>query len=277
MSLDESAIEAIKQSQTTVECEAVLSDALRKNRTSIIVPNGFNVVNIENMYLSKLRARGTMKTSDFASFFDYCKRYGSKESPVFVDIESGMLAKAIFNFGPESLNDGHCDNVAELTLKIDPLFKAMCKLLSPAAVSQKTLAMFIEDYKDSVSGFDSEMEEISDARIISAIRSVTIETAGKMTSSVNSFKESKSSLESVDATSAYLPSFITVKTATHIGLQPIVFMLRVVIRLDDGAAPAFGLVAIQYEENMLASADLLVNKLREGLGDWKIMIGTFKP
>jgi len=272
--MDRSAIEQIQQTNTT----EVLNAEIDKNELGmpiLVAPENYRIHDLESKLTGRIRYRGKFETRIPESFISYCADHDVVGAVCFVDPES-MNAVSVLNLGTES-TPGHADFTATLNMKRTAEFTALLEV-NGRKVAQRTLAEFIEDWQHCVAALDNEGKPVNLARAIMAIREMTIEAKSKRESEVSDFRGTKSSLESIEASSKHaLPAALLFNCVPYNGLQARDFELRVSV-IASSEDPQFTvrikrLEAVQ-EEMGKELADLIEDAATDL--DMAVTIGTFQ-
>ncbi|MCO1336208.1 YfdQ family protein [Microbulbifer sp. OS29] len=233
MTMDQSAVKEIKESQTTAELAAVI-DRAKLSTPAMAAPVDFQMINLEKYLQGRTRYRGEMETASLEDFEKYCMDFGNENSKCFVDPES-MTAKTIFNLGTTQ-EPGHADFTAKLRLIKTAEFKALLQLNGDRC-TQKSMAEFMEDYAENIICYSADGEAIPTSKAIAAVRRLTIESSRKEDHAVDDFKSSRSALENIEARSEeVLPAGFKFECTPYNGLEARSFDLRLSI-LTGGEAP----------------------------------------
>ncbi|MEW5250334.1 DUF2303 family protein [Microbulbifer sp. 2201CG32-9] len=234
MTMDQSAIQEIKESQTAAELAAIICNS-ELDIPIMAAPDGFRIHNLEKYLSGRVRYRGSMKTTSLEDFVSYCLGFGSDQSACFIDPED-MAAQAVFNLGSVS-EPGHGDFTANLRLFKTAELEALLKL-NGSHCDQKYMAEFMEDYTDSITYYSSSGEVIPNSKAVAAIRRLTIESSRKEEHETQDFSASRSALEKIEARSDEgLPAGFRFECIPYNGLNSRSFDLRLSIRTGRDAPP----------------------------------------
>ncbi|MBK5075170.1 DUF2303 family protein [Budviciaceae bacterium CWB-B4] len=273
MSLDQSAIQEITNTAITASAVNIL-DLEQADFKAVIIPEDAKIQTLEKLQQYRNRFIGCMKTNSIEDFVTYSTSTKNESVKCFVSHES-MSAMTFFNIGDED-KPGHADNTALLDLKATSEFISVLKL-NDNAVSQKTLAEWLEDWRSNIVAFDADDNAIDFKVAVNAIRKLTIESSRKSEHEVSDMKASRSLLENVEAKSTEgLPAYFTFMCTPYHGLAVRVFTLRLSV-LTGGDEPRFKARIVQLEaiEEQITEEfkNLLVGKF-EG-SEVKTFIGKF--
>lgn len=198
--MDQSAIEQIQNSTAALANEA--QSSLNACKTGgvpyTLVPQGFKVqeLNIEKYEPFRRRFSGQMQTKSLDDFCEYSLKNATEGTACFINAEA-MAAKTIINYGDRDWA-GHCDDTARVSLQKTAEYQAL-QILTARKMEQKTLAEFIEEWADHITCLDENSNAIENKKAINSIRKITIEANASSESQTQSFRESRSTLESIEA------------------------------------------------------------------------------
>lgn len=260
---DKEAIEALSESEAISQADIALQTSITK-RGAVALPEHFKVHDLEPYMELRRRARGVMSTDSVMAFAQYAKANVSEGARVFVDADS-MTAKAVLNLGTVD-KPGHADNVATVTLKKTAAYEALLAHANGRGMTQTSAAEFLEGWPDQIACF-KDNDGVTGKQAIAAIRKLTIESMKKLESNEQSLAASKSTFESVQATSADpIPTHIYFKCEPYSGLPERLFVLRFGVLTGSGK-PAVVLRIVkkeQHDEEMaMAFADRVTKALNE--------------
>lgn len=217
--LTKDAIQELSQAQaiTAANEHTVNTDAL-------VLPSNFAVHDLEKFSACRRRARGTMKTSSIDDFAAYVRDHREDGASVFVN---GLHATAVLNMGTPEL-PGHCDNRAVIEPTITAAYAALSKIASGGAVKQATAAEFLEDWSECIQAF-SEEDPMPVPKAVSALRRITIEGVRKIEAAEQALSASKSTFESVHASSGgdAVPTRLLFTCIPYVGFDTRVFIVRI--------------------------------------------------
>jgi uncharacterized protein YfdQ (DUF2303 family) len=277
--MDKSGIEAIGQ----LAVEAAKAGELQTDTPALVLRkgDGQQVVSIEHLQPGRSRFRGMYRTNALAAFIALViasSKDVGRNALTFINPEN-MSATAFFNLG-DFEHPGHADHQAVLGLKPTAAYAALQASVDKP-LDQSKLHTFLEDWRDFIVPV---YEGVADAKrfssALAAIRSVTIETARKVTMAESDFGAQKSAMESIDAKSEHtLPGGFLFTTVPYEGLPSRVFNLRLGVQTST-ANERIGLVlrVMQGEKVLEDIAGDFHAALSTGLGDASsLFIGTFTP
>lgn len=267
---DATAIEKLTQAQSIGAAAAATAAGLTLGLVAL--PKDFHVHDLEGMQEHRRRARGAMETSVIADFATYVQTHAEEGVTVFINPET-MTATGVLNLGtPEA--PGHADNIARLKLKRTAAYSALRAIATGAGHKQSTIAEFFEDWPGELRFFNDD-GLIPPNRAIAAIRKVTIEALRKLESTEQSLSASKSSFESVAATSTEpIPTTIYFDCVPYADLQSRTFILRLTIGTGS-EKPTIGLRIVKQEQHDEEMARELAALVVEALPTTPALIGTY--
>ncbi len=266
--LTKEAIEKLSEAQAISAANLSIED-----RPVAALPSDFNLHNLEKYAEHRRRARGTMTTSSVTAFAAYVADHAEAGATCFIE-QDKMKAVAVLNLG-EPTNPGHADNLAVLAPKQTAAYVALQKVAHGRGITQKEAAEFLEDWPGMAECFN-DADKLTVPKAIAAIRKITIEGLKKLESAEQSLSASKSTFESVTASSTEtLPTFIYFKCVPFHGLAPRTFVLRLGI-LTGGAAPAIALRVINAEQHDEEMAAELAQLVTAAVGDAApVLVGSY--
>lgn len=235
--MDQETIKAIQEAEATSNVNQQRYGALNddEERGTFMAPKDFVLHDVQKFLPFARRLSGKFRTKSIESFAKYVKANGSSDaSRVFTDTED-MLAVAILDAGNLE-RPGHGEHKVILALEHTPACSAMHGNVDAGLLSQRQLAEFLEDWRDKWVAEDNE-GQIDSAAAIAAVRDLTIDAARKLEQKEESLSASRSTFESVSASSKHrLPSVIQFECKPHDGFVARTFTLRLRVRLDDEKA-----------------------------------------
>ncbi|SEG13497.1 DUF2303 family protein [Marinobacterium lutimaris] len=163
---------------------------------AVLVPEYMSIRDLEKYLPNRRRFRGTMETDNIAAFCEYVK--GQSSAEVFIEAEK-MRAVAFFDMG-NSASPGHCEHKAVIQLRSSAPYKAI-KNVDGEAMSQKSLAEWIEDWRRYLNCFDDANEDLHTQKALASVRKMTIETARKLESDQQNMGHKLSAMEQIDVKS----------------------------------------------------------------------------
>ncbi|MGB0662819.1 MAG: DUF2303 family protein [Pontibacterium sp.] len=267
MSFDQSAIKELKRSEEVKHVSDQLQDTFVP---AAAVPSSVSIESLEQFQAGRVRFRGTMTTSVIAEYAAYVLEQECKEC--FVDME-GMTATTFFNLG-DVLNPGHGDHKAVLCLSKTSAFKELLSM-NGCKVAQKTLAEWLEDWRDFITSHDQDGQLLPMTKAIAAIRRITIKASAQSTHSDSDFSSTRSAMEQVEAQMAERqPSKFFFKCVPYEGLKEREFELRLSVATG-GEKPMLTLRIIRLEKQNEDIALEFKDTLTNALDDTPVRIGKF--
>lgn len=275
---DKEAIEALQYGGGIQEASNAIAVAF-EDKAVVALPGHFTEHDLEKFLPYRRRARGVMSTEAVDDFSEYFQGHAESGATVFVD-KDAMKAVGILNLGSPDQGPGHADNKAVLALKSVAAYDAFRKVANGQAQSQATVAEWMEDWQDLITCFhDSEgtSAQMTAAKAIAAVRNITIDAARKVESEDSQLSASRSTFESVKASSKHtLPTHIYFKTVPYVWLEERTFVLRLGI-LTSGDKTAIVLRPVKMEEHQQEMAEefaAIVAKSLETTG-YPVLIGSY--
>lgn len=269
--------EAIQQLQEGMSMIAAITaiESSAKSNNVVALPKDYELRDLEKFLPNRRRARGTMGTTMLASFADYSKAHAEPGASVFIDI-STFTATTVLNLGTPT-EPGHADNRAKLTLDRTAAFSALMNHANGIGITQQQVAEFLEDWPDLIKCFN-DAGPIAPPKAIAAIRKLTIESMRKLESSEQQLAASKSTFESIQATSADpIPTTIYFKCQPYADLQEREFVLRLGIQTG-GDKPKIMLRIVKIElhrEEMATELKGLIDVKFAGAGI-PVLLGSYE-
>lgn len=196
--MDKQAIEQLQQAETL----KVINSEIGKtpmNYPGVVLPDGFSLQTLESQFSKRFNYRGKFKTSDMMAFIDYIIAFDDDGSKCFVSPDN-MSAKCILDIGEVS-NPGRCEHTTQLTLAKTSEYSTVLEF-NETKCGQKTLAEFMEDWREYITPYTGSGEAIPVIKAIAGIRKITIDSSRSMESNVQDFSESKSAMERMEAKSS---------------------------------------------------------------------------
>lgn len=261
---DATAVREISQLTTT-------ANGIDFTREAIVVPEGMTVVDLERFHDFRRRYRGKFKTETLAAFVAYVAPFADGQS-CFVDAEAGA-ATMVLDAGTED-KPGHCEHAAMLTLRKTAAYAALT-LNAGKALTQQSMAEFLEDWHHVLTPYGADGTEIAMSRAISAIRKIDIKATINRGSEVQNMSASRSSLERIEASSVdTLPAGFSAKIAPYKELEVRKIDLQLSVRTSDEPKMIYRVVGYEALAEDIAEefAALLGKQLP---GQVTPIIGTF--
>lgn len=268
--------DALEVLTKTESIKAAIEALMTTDDTNSVValPDDFTLHDVEKYDTQRRRARGTMTTSVITDFASYTNLHALPGAMVFIDPKT-MSAKAVLNLG-DTMQPGHADNVAKLSPEPTAAYKAMCAIANGQPQKQAAVAEFMEDWSDQVQARNGD-EPITLAQAIAAVRKITIEGLRKLETTEESLSASKSTFESVKATSGTnpLPTHLHVYALPFADFAARTFVLRLGV-LTSGDKPTLTLRVVNVELHVEEMARELAEMTAKALGEAvPAVIGTY--
>ncbi|HDM8198689.1 TPA: DUF2303 family protein [Vibrio harveyi] len=232
MSITPEAIKHIGKMSHVPEFLEQLAKADTKSQL-ILVPDGFQVNDLEGHQENRNSLRGNFKTPVIAEFVKYGSKFIGDAAKTFIDVES-MSARTIFDLG-DTAKAGHQRHKATLQLRKTAPFKILLGRDGRAA-HQREMAEWLEDNTEFLQAFDGNGEVIEMSRAIAAVRELSFEHKRGRESNVQNFAESQSEYESIATKTRedlVLPHVFVFTCIPYQGLESFRFELRVSIKGAD--------------------------------------------
>lgn len=271
---DASAIKELSQSEAIKSANLAITD-VNEDIHVVGLTNDFSLHDLEKYLPVRRRARGAMFTTVTGHFAKYVETHAEDGACVFVSPEK-MQAVAVLNLGSTG-NPGHADNTACLELKKTAAFIDLLKITSQnQPLNQRQVAEFMEDWRDYITCYADAETTMETKRAIAAVRTITIEALSRMENTEETFGATKSTLDSVKASSKEkLPGFIDFSCAPRNGLRPRTFRIRVGV-LTGGTTPSLTLRIIKLEEHEEQMAEELAEIVTAEIPtSVPVLVGTY--
>ena len=271
---DKETLTALQEAHAIREANASLATSTQTHE-SVALPSDYKLHDLEQYLPNRRRARGTMNTEDLDSFSEYFVYHAQNGATVFVDKET-MKAIGVLNLGNSVDAPGHADNKAVLTLKSLVTYDALRKVATGQAQTQQAVAEWMEDWQDLIKCYH-DGEIITTSKGIAAVRAITIEAARNVESEEGQLSASKSTFESVKASSKHtLPTHIYFECFPYMGLQERTFVLRLGI-LTTGDKTSIVLRPVKMEEHQQDMANEFAGIVTESLktSGYPVLIGSY--
>lgn len=253
------------------------SDAFIAGMTSrwgaAALPEDFKLHDLEAYLTTRRRARGIMSTPYINDFVAYVLQHQDSGSTIFVDATS-MSAVGVLDLGtPEA--PGHSGNKAKLAPRRTAAYQALLDVCNGQR-TQKELAEWLEDWSEILqASVDSVPIDIGKA--ITAVRNITIEGMAKASHVEESLSASRSTFESVKASSDQsLPTHFTLSCQPYADLPARNFTLRMSV-LTDASKPRMQLRIQLLEQHTEEMASEFAEIIRTAVVDAvPVLIGTYE-
>jgi uncharacterized protein YfdQ (DUF2303 family) len=276
-------IEALREAKVTRDLESTL-DRNTSDRNAMVVPNTHQIVNIEQYKDGPARRVSAVAMTDVESFATYVKAHRPETSQVFVDSEN-LKVEAILDYWrdyqpviDESVVQrerppGHAQNTAVLTLKPTAEYQSFLAVCRGIQLSQTEAAEYVEDWANSIQSTDGWNAAFA-KRLVSAIRSMTIEALRKVETEQQSLSASQTAFESVkvaDSENKLPDGFVQIITPSE-GLNHISVFVRISVITAD-KTPKIVFRPAKLQGHQVAIAKDLASKVREELPGYSVLIG----
>lgn len=269
---DRDAIEAINEGESIIHAAATVTDALDRNKPIVALPDDFRLHDVEDKLPNRIRARGDFVSPYMNDFVAYAADHKEEGASVFVDAEN-IRATAVLNLGtPEK--PGHADQRAVLAPKRTAAYAAL-RNITDSPQSQRDMAEFLEDWLPHWTAKHGD-EDLAQGQAVLAIRNLTVEAASKAEHKEESLSASRSTFESVKASSEHkLPGTIIFKCKPYPDLAERTFSLRLSVLTND-SKPRFQLRITALEEHVEQMATEFSVLIREAAeGQLPVLIGSY--
>ncbi|WP_350025862.1 DUF2303 family protein [Pseudomonas fulva] len=268
MSLTKEALELIQE--TTI---AAAGRDLPALGPVVVVPQHFNVVDLERYQEGRNRFRGTYSTHSLVDFGAYVVERAAPDARGFID-QDAMTCVVLFNLGTPDL-PGHADDRAVLRLKPSAAFAAVQAICGQALV-QRAMSDWLEDWHQQLVATDETGAVMSIAKAIAAVRTITIKASSESDHAVGETRASRSTMDQIEASSKEaLPAWLDFKVIPFDGLDEQVIRLRVSV-ITGGAQPVLKLRWVGEDAQREAIAQEFKAVLDHRIGTAaKVSLGTF--
>ncbi|MFN4148453.1 MAG: DUF2303 family protein [Rhodocyclaceae bacterium] len=264
------AIEALQYGGGISEASNAVRAAFAETRV-VGLPSHFTLHDLEKFLPNRRRSRGLMETSIVQDFAEYVERNAEAGATVFVNGKS-MTAVAVLNLGTPDA-PGHADNRAHLKPEQTAAYKALRTIAQGHTLSQVRVAEFLEDWAPHIICFKDD-EELPLKRAIAAVRNITIEGLRKVEASEHQLSSSKSTFESIAASSKdTLPTNIHFHCEPYHGFDGRLFVIRIGIHAND--KPSITMRIVNYELHEEQMAKELAEKVRSAVDACPVLIGEY--
>lgn len=192
-----------------------------------VLPGESKVVDLEKYGITPRRMRQDFRTSRIHDFIRYMKEesqsaHGDSQTAVFVD-PAGGGARGVIDYGTHN-NPLWGDHRATLALQDTPAWKETCRI-EGASLPQRDLTDYLEDWGHILTPWvindDGTEEEVTMARAVSAIRSVTISAQAETDHDDGDFSVRSSAISSLEGKSkrGQIPARFTLRTPLYEGTR----------------------------------------------------------
>lgn len=248
--------------------------SLDTNTPVVLVPESSNVVDLEKFQAGRSRFRGTYSTHSLADFTTYVVDRAVADARGFID-QDAMRCTVLFNLGTPDL-PGHADDRAILGLKATAIFKAVQEV-KDSNLTQKQLSDWIEDWSQHLGAVSEEGEDMSLAKAIAAVRTITVKASSESAHTVAETRASQSTFDAIEASSKEtLPAWILVSLHPYEGLGEHEIKLRVSV-ITSGSTPVLKLRWVGEEAQREAIAQEFKDYLERNVqASAKLALGSFE-
>lgn len=261
--MDKTAIQTIQDSAAAVALSAAAISGVGKHVPLAALPDNFELHSLEPYMPGRARFRARFKTSHILSFAEYHTVHGP--ACIYINPDE-MCATTIYNAGTVD-DPGHGDHRASLQLEQTAPFREFLRFTRDGGKhDQRTIAEWVEDWREHVTGVDAEDQEIEPIRLAIALRKVDIEAARKVSSSEGDFAANRSVTENIEARASQgsLPSYVLFRCIPYHGLPEQVFAFRISILTGDDKL-RFSTRRVREEGDTEQTADNFVQVLSESV------------
>lgn len=257
MTISQETVVALRQAHATEVSNVALAAALAASHGLLALHDELEVKDFEHALPYRRRMRGTMKTKFVAPFAAYVAQHVQKDSAIFLS-PSEMSATAVLDFGHTDA-PGHCENRAYVRLEELAAYKALLTITS-CRLSQREFSEWLEEWAHIVvvrEGMEPGSAELDLKKCIAGVRSVTVEAARKMESTVGNFSQNLTTAEQIALQAKgelKLPPFLFVTMQPYMGIKARTFVVRV-SSLTGEEKPVFRLAILGFEQHKEDMAD----------------------
>lgn len=254
---DKSAIDTLAKADAIDQASKSVSRALSSNNGAAALPSEFQLHDLEKFMPHRRRVRGSMETSSVTDFAAYVGQHAQAGSTVFVSHKT-MSAVAVLDLGTTD-HPGHAEHRATIKPDMTAAYASLRNTANGRALEQSTVAEFLEDWAPHIKCADDQ-GPIAVKHAVAAVRKITVEGLRKVEASEEQLSASKSSFESVKATSTQpLPTLIEFRCVPYHGFTERTFALRLGIRTTD--KPAITLRVVNSELHDEEMSQELANRV----------------
>ncbi|MBD8492996.1 DUF2303 family protein [Pseudomonas syringae] len=211
---------------------------------TLVIPESAKVVDLERFQCGRSRFRGAFKTDSLSDFGAYVQDRANLDAQGFIN-QKAMSCEVFFNLGTVD-EPGHGDDRAVLQLQPTAGYKAVDGI-NGSPMSQRDLSDWIEDWNLNLKAHDADGNEMGIARVIAAVRTITIKAISESDHAVSETKSSRSAMDQIEASSKEtLPSTLAFSTVPYDGLMERTFTFRLSV-ITSGREPILKLRWIAEE------------------------------
>lgn len=272
--MDKTAIQEIGQLAVTAnDKRRITSD---NGLPAFLLDEGQHVVTLETLRTSRVRFRGTFKTSSLTDFAEYVNKNADEDANLFVNHETGE-ATIYLNMGSEDM-PGHCDWAAHIKLRPTAAYAAV-RAVNGKALSQKDVVAWCEDWAANLAA-ELDGGTIALSAALLAVRNLQVNASKSSTHVDRDMSASRTTLEAIEAKAAgadKMPSHFLFTCNPYPDFTARTFRLRLGV-INNGDKPSFVLrvIALEAEEESIGQEfkTLLRAKVTDGTS---LTLGTFSP
>lgn len=272
MTIEKDAIQHLQKTANMLELDQKLQEH-NANSTLMLVPDGFNVKDLEQHMLLRSSYRFSFNTKSIKDFVEYSQEFDQEGAKCFVDSDR-MSAEVIFDIGTEE-EPAHQRNKAGLSLDKSSAFKKILSIHGDHMI-QREASDFIEDFAEFMIIATDSGESMTIAQAANAINKITIESARSLSSEIGDFSSSMSAMEREEIKGAEkFPSKIKFTCVPYLGLDAREFTLKISV-LTGGDRPKLSFRIMQLEPQQEDIAEEFKENLVEKFNGCKLQtfIGT---
>lgn len=246
---------------------------LNTNTPAVLMPDSSTVIDLERFQTGRSRFRGTFSTHSLADFSTYVVGRVVPDARGFID-QDAMCCTVLFNLGTPA-EPGHADDRAILALKATAVYKEV-QDVKGSALTQKALSDWIEGWSQHLGAVDENGVEMSLAKAIAAVRTITVKASSESAHTVAETRASQSTFDAIEASSKEtLPAWLLVSLHPFEGLGGHEIKLRVSV-ITSGSAPVLKLRWVGEEAQKEAIAREFKEYLEQNVqASAKLALGSF--
>lgn len=258
--MDKSAIQHI---QDTAAQNFAIVEIEKSVENVAVMHKDFGLADLEQYLPHRRRFKGKYQTNAPSAFVEYLFEHADESVNVFVS-QDKLNATAILNMG-DNITPGHCDHTAHVALNMSAPFLAL-EAVHKEKLSQKNAAEWIEDWNQFIRILGEDRQEIPMAAAVASIRKMTVEQKRAQESSVGTFRQERTAMESIEARAETKPAYLEFTCVPHASLKPRTVLHRINILLG-GEAPNFTFRPIQWETMLEEMIQEFTDNLMEEIQD----------
>ena len=265
--------------QTAIGESTALQEALGSDST-IALPDNFKIHDLEQYRDFRRRFRGALQTNSLSDFVQYVDQHrkadAENETKVFINADS-LAATAFFDLG-SLLEPQHAEHTATLKLDATAPYAALVNI-DGKRLDQRNLIDWIEDWAEYLRPYGADPSDPKPfSAALAAIREVKITKRRETDTNVGDFKQARSVLDDVEASSKHeLPGGFLFTADPYTGLPSRQFRVRLALLSGDEDKPLLSLRLIRLDlEKQEIAQDFKSVLFRELAEKAALYIGTFK-